>query len=179
MVDAAVVFGFAAFQSKQFYADDAIVLGAAIYSPAIIHRSQHALELFKQKQVGELVLCGGRISNKDITEAAYMKNVVIKTAGGINPAIKIPTIILDDTSKNTYENIQHAKQKIGTEKSVVIVSDTYHLARGVLLAKRAGFKNIYWSAPDTLAYTPRHEVLFHFGREILAMLGYIPHFILG
>ncbi len=86
--------------------------------------------------------------------------------------------VLEDESHNTYENIHNAKLKLANKDSVIIVSDEFHLARAVLLAKRAGFKTVYWSAPMP-NYYKAGELRHYYFREFAAMISYIPKFIWG
>jgi vancomycin permeability regulator SanA len=58
------------------------------------------------------------------------------------------------------------------------VSDSFHLARAVILAKRAGFKNVYWASPDQGYYSVDDKRYYYF-REFLAMIWYLPKFLFG
>ncbi len=86
--------------------------------------------------------------------------------------------ILEDQSRDTYQNIKFSKAKIPNAQSVIIVSDAFHLARGVLLAKREGFKKVYWAAPSQTTYRPG-ELVFYYVREMFAIIAYVPKFVRG
>ena len=150
--------------------DAVIVLGAAINTPALNNRSLEALELYEKGKTDILVLSGGRISDKDISEAGYMKKVIEKNS---KQSVKV---VLEENSHTTFENIQNSRKLIPNAKSVVVVSDKYHLARAVILAKRFGFDEVYWSAPSS-SYYPREELYYHYFRETVALLSYIPKFV--
>ncbi len=153
-------------------ADAIIVLGAAINTPALYNRTLEGLHLYEQGKADVMVLSGGKISEADISEAEYMEKVINKNATGT------VAYILEENSHNTYENIHNSQVLLGDKESVIIVSDEFHLARAVMIAKRAGFKTVYWSAPAPTYYkTP--ELRHYYFREFLAMLGYIPKFIKG
>lgn len=172
IIDTALVLGFAWTKPAISKADAAIVLGAAINTPALYNRTLEGLKLFEQGKVSVLALSGGRVSEKDISEAQYMERVIKRNA-------KImPTLILDQESRNTYENIKNVKNKLPEAKSVVVVSDEFHLARAVILAKRAGYTNVYWSSPQPTYYT-NSELAYYYFREIVAMITYIPKFVSG
>lgn len=135
------------------------------------------LRLYQDGKADRLVLSGGKISDSDISEAQYMEKVIKRFSD--QPV----EYILEDQSHSTYENIRNSKQKlqeagIGTDGSIVIVSDEFHLARGVLLAKRAGFETVYWSAPEPDYYSDK-DLRFYYFREFMAMLNYLPKFIFG
>lgn len=172
LIDASIVFGFSLVKRIPQKADAGIVLGAAIYTPALYNRSLEGLFLYEQGNVSTLVLSGGRISDKDISEAQYMQKVILK-----NSTSSVETI-LEQNSHNTFENIYNSKKLIPQAKSVVIVSDRFHIARAVLLAKRAGFEEVYWSWPKPVYYR-KSELAFYYVREMLAMISYVPKFILG
>jgi uncharacterized SAM-binding protein YcdF (DUF218 family) len=183
VVSLSLVIGFAKFQKLPNTADAGIILGAAINSPALYNRSLQGLKLYEEGKVKVLVLSGGRISDKDISEASYIQKVILKNADAKFLAIYAKSgattpLILEESSRNTYENIRNSKVKIPKAKSVVVVSDEYHLARASFLAWRAGFEKVYWTSPNSFFY-PRGELYFHYVREAVALIFYIPKFILG
>jgi uncharacterized SAM-binding protein YcdF (DUF218 family) len=170
--DVSIVLGFGKKHSSIQHADAAIVLGAAIGSPSAYNRAFAAARLAEAGNVEIIVTAGGRIAERDISEAQYMARVIKSNI------IENTEIILEEQSGNTYENIKNAKKKIPNAKSVVIVSDEFHLARGVILAKRAGFETVYWTAPKP-SYYEQSELRRYYIREMLAMIGYLPHFMFG
>ena len=171
VVDVAIVMFYSFYRPTIQKADAIIILGAAINTPALYNRSLEGLKLYNEGKASVIVLAGGQDFPGSISEAAYMKTVIDTNSNGQVP------LILDNQSHTTYENIQDSKQLIGEGKSVIIVSDDYHLARGVLLAKRAGFNPVYWSSPGQPDYS-FHELIYFF-REFAAMINYIPKFIFG
>ncbi len=172
ILDFAVILAFANIQPKLEKADAIIVLGAAINSPALQNRSLKALELYEQGLAPVLVLSGGRISEKDISEATYMERVIQKNT------TKPLNLILEENSHTTYENFQNSKARLPNAQSIIIVTDKYHIARAVLTAKRAGFNSVSFTAPKPY-YHKISDELYYYGREALAILVYIPKFILG
>src|SRR5262245_58196381 len=109
-------------------ADAIIVLGAAINTPALYNRSLEGLRLYDEHKTDVMVLSGGRISDKDISEAGYMKKVIDSKSGGLVP------LLLEENSHSTYENLINSQVLIGKGRSVIIVSDEFHLGRAVVLA---------------------------------------------
>ena len=148
-------------------ADAVIVLGAAINTPALYNRSLQGLKVYESGQASLMILSGGRISDQDISEAEYMKRVISKNAAGEAP------MLLEEGSHSTYENLKNAKELAPKVKSLVVVSDRFHLARAVLVAKSLGFGPVYWSAPDP-SYYPGNELIFYYFREAAALLAYLP-----
>src|SRR4051812_49170901 len=76
IIDSIVVLFFSLYRPAIKKADDIVILGAAINTPALYNRSLKGLELYNNGDAEGLVLSGGRISDKDISEAGYMKKVI-------------------------------------------------------------------------------------------------------
>lgn len=174
VLDLAVILTFANLHPRLEKADAIVVLGAAINSPALQNRSLKALELYEAGLAPLLVLSGGRISEQDITEAGYMKRVISSHA---DKSARY-NLILEENSHTTFENLENTKAKIPNAKSIIIVTDKYHIARAVLIAKRAGFQAVSWSAPIPYYHKLSDQIYYYF-REALAMLAYVPKFIVG
>lgn len=172
LLDAGTLAFFSLYRPEIPQTDAAIILGAAINTPALYNRSLEGLRLYQQRKTNLLVLSGGRISDEDISEAAYMKKTILK-----NEFAPVP-FVLEDQSHTTYENIKNSKKLIPDAKSIIIVSDIFHLARGVIMAKREGFAHVYWSAPDPNYYNKK-DLAFYYFREFVALIDYIPKFIKG
>ncbi len=171
-LDAALIWGVAHSRPEIKHADAVIILGAAINTPALTNRTKEALELYEQGKADVMVLSGGKIADADISEAEFMEKVIKKNANGeVN-------YILEEESHSTYDNINNSKAKLEGKSSVIVVSDAFHLARAVLMAKRAGFEDVYWSAPSS-GYYRRDELRFYYLREFVAMINYLPKFIFG
>ncbi len=181
LVDLVVVIGVSLYKPEIKRADAVVILGAAINTPALYNRSLEGLRVYENGGGEVLVLSGGKISNKDISEAEYMRRVIEKNYNnddndntGSKP--EELNLILEEDSHNTYENIKNTKEKIPGAKSLVVVSDRFHLARAVLVAKRMGFEDVYWSSPSP-KYYKTSELIFYYFREAIAMIDYIPKFI--
>lgn len=172
LVDLAVVLFFSFYRPVIPKADAIVVLGAAINTPALYNRSIQGLKLYQQGKAGVVVASGGRISDKDISEAGYIEKVMQSQS-----KMTVP-VILEDNSHDTYENIKNTLAKIGKGKSIIVVSDDFHLARAVFMARREGFNPVYWSSP-TPVYYDKSEIAFYYMREVFAMIDYIPKFIMG
>lgn len=175
LADIAAVIFFAHYRPAVPKSDAVIILGAAINTPALYNRTLTGLHYYEQGKAGELMLSGGRISEEDISEAGYMQKVIRQN---LQRQSQLPPLLLDDQSHNTYENLKNSMVKLGGPKSVIIVSDEFHLARAVLLAKRVGFSHVSWDAPKPTYYS-KTELGRYYLREMVALLRYIPHFISG
>lgn len=167
LLDALVVFGVASYLPDPEPADAAVVLGAAINTPALKNRSLKALELYERGKVKRLILSGGRISPKYISEAGYMEQVIASSAKASVP------LILEEESHNTLENLKNSRSIDPEAKSVILVSDRFHLARAALVAKRLGYERVQWAAPKA-TYYKRSELAFYYLREMVALIAYLP-----
>lgn len=108
-------------------------------SMLIRERVSKAVELYNNKRVEKLVFMGGNngISNQDnsiIAEADKMKELAI------NMGICENDIIIDNTSNNTFENIDNAmfllKNDINTIKNITIITSEFHLKRCYAILKK-------------------------------------------
>ncbi len=170
LLNALTIAFFANFRPQIKQADAIIVLGAAINTPALYNRSLKALELYEQKKAPLLLLSGGRISPKFISEATYMQRTMqSKATAPLN-------LVLEEESSNTFENFKFTKEKSGEVKSLIVVSDEFHLARAVLVALKSGFYPVYWDAPEPNYYKNK-ELTFYYIREFFAMFSYLPKFV--
>jgi uncharacterized SAM-binding protein YcdF (DUF218 family) len=162
---------FSLYSPKLQKADMIVVLGAAINTPASYNRSLQGLKLYEQGLAPVIVLSGGQDFPGAVTEAKYMEAVIQS-----NSKKPVP-IILEDESHSTYDNINFTKQKFGNNVgSIIIVSDSYHLARASIMAYREGFRPVYYSSPE-INYYGFQDLIYYYVREMLAMISYIPKFI--
>lgn len=171
-LDSAVLAFFSFYHPAIKKADAAIILGAAINTPALYNRSLEGLKLYQQGKAGLLLLSGGKVADEDISEAKYMQKVILKNGGAAAP------MVLENSSRTTYENIKNSKKMRPEVKSIIIVSDRFHLARGVLLALRSGYRPVYWDSPSGSYYNAKEWAYYYF-REWVAMLDYLPKFALN
>ncbi|UVI27694.1 YdcF family protein [Paenibacillus spongiae] len=146
-------------------ADAAIVLGAALWdnepSPGLQERLDHALKLYKQGTVSNLILTGGLDHNgSTLTEAEGMRDYLL--AKGV-PADRM---VLENDARSTYENLLFSKpiaQRNGWE-SLIIVTHDYHAPRSADIAEFIGYK-------DTVTSGFKSKVLssaYNESREVLA-----------
>ena len=74
-------------------------------------------------------------------------------------------ILMEDKSTDTSENIAFSAALIGgTDKDVGIVTNNFHVFRGVMLARHAGFENACGiSARSNIYFQPNNLVREFFG----------------
>jgi uncharacterized SAM-binding protein YcdF (DUF218 family) len=176
-IDLAVVVGFSVYHPTIAKTDAVIVLGAKVGTPALKFRSLKGLEDARLSKSSQIVLSGGQGPGEPVSEAKAMKQVIDQAGVGTSEQGSL-TVLLDEQSYNTYQNIHNSKKLVPGAHSVLIVSDCFHLARAVVVAKRAGFEYIYWDAPRPDYYQPLPLGAAYL-REVVAMIAYLPKFIAG
>lgn len=121
--------------------DYLVVLGAQVKgetpSRALYKRLYRAEEYLKENPNTKVVLSGGKGRGEDITEAEAMRRYLEKS--GIEPE----RIFLEQRSTSTKENMQFSMEIIGDyEASIGIVTNDFHVFRGVAIGKKMGCTNI-------------------------------------
>ncbi|MCM1123402.1 MAG: YdcF family protein [Eubacterium sp.] len=121
--------------------DYIIVLGAQMKpagpSAALKFRLDAAYDYLIDNEDTVCIVSGGQGSNEPCTEAEGMYQYL--TQKGIAPE----RILLEDKSTDTSENIAYSMALIGRgDVSVGIVTNNFHVFRGVHLAKAAGFQEV-------------------------------------
>ena len=122
-----------------------IILGCMIkkdgtLTPLLQGRVDRAIE-FRNEQVkctGKdliFVPSGGKGNDEVISEAEAMKNYLLAYG------IKEKNILVENQSKNTYENIKYSYQLIKkTDANVAFSTTNYHVFRAGLIATKQGLK---------------------------------------
>lgn len=169
-LDATFILKFPKRALPQSKVDAIVVLGAAINSQASFNRTIKALRLYEAGYASQMVLAGGRTSSLDETEAHYMSRVVV--ANAVEPT----NYILENDSQSTWENLANTKKLLPKARSILIVSDTYHLPRAVLVARKLGYTQVYWDSPDQYYYSS-HDLRWYYFREMAALLDYSPRLL--
>ncbi len=137
-------------------ADAAIVLGAAAWgsrpSPVFRERINHAIALYQSGRVGKLVFTGGSRTAGFPSEGEVARRWAVKQ--GVPDA----DIIFETRSKDTFQNLANARflmRRHGLD-SAIIVSDPYHMARAMAIARDFGIK-AQPSPTPTSRYTEASE----------------------
>ena len=135
----------AARHKPNFDKDYVIILGSKIrengsLTPILQARVDKAIEFAKeQKEKANrrivFVPSGGKGEDEIIAEAEAMKNYLIEK--GISPE----DIIVEDESKNTYQNLKFSKQKIdenNKDGKIIFSTTNYHVFRSGVIANNEG-----------------------------------------
>ena len=123
--------------------DIALVLGCGIYD-IMQFRADDAVRLYKQGVVNKLFLTGGfgfLSKNRDTSEASIMRNYML--AQGISDK----DIIIEDKSRDTYENMKNSLRQIedecGKDGKIVIVTSDFHSKRSKGMLEKMTSCDVY------------------------------------
>ena len=143
--------------------DYIIVLGAQMKpagpSAVLKFRLDAAYEYLTANEETICVVSGGQGSNEPCTEAEGMYQYLVEK--GISP----DRILLEKESTDTSENIAYSARLMGgTDVSVGIVTNNFHVFRGVMLARHAGFEDACGiAARSNIYFQPNNLVREFFG----------------
>lgn len=118
--------------------DAIVVLGAAQYSgrpsPVLKARLDHGIALWKEGLAPTLVLTGGTGDGDTTSEAAVGRRYAM------NAGVPVDAILVEAHGRTTIESLRSvaAMAEQHEFRSVVLVSDPFHMLRVQLLANRYG-----------------------------------------
>lgn len=141
--------------------DYLIVLGAQVKengpSAALKFRLDAAYEYLVENENTLCIVSGGQGANEPCSEAQGMYDYL--TGLGIAPG----RILLEEQSTDTSENIAFSAELLDIEQDKVgIVTNNFHVFRGVHLAKHFGFKNVSGIAARSNVYFQLNNMLREF-----------------
>lgn len=106
-------------------------------SMLIKERVNTAFEAYKNNRIKKIIFSGGSngVSNQNndvIPEAIKMKNLAIELG------VKEEDILIDDTSNNSFENVDNSFNLISNENisSIAIITSEFHLKRCMAIIKK-------------------------------------------
>ena len=141
-----------------------IVLGAQVrgrkITDSLKRRLDCASEYLKEHPEVHVIVSGGQGKDEEVTEAYAMARYL--ECEGLDRR----RIVQEDVSVNTLENLKFSRNLIAdVDTPVGIVSNNFHVYRGCVYAKRAGFKEPF-PIPASC-----HPLLFpnYFVRECFAV----------
>ncbi len=142
----------------------AIVLGAKVYpngrlSAVLCGRVDAAVDLYKAGKVRKLLMTGDN-SSLSYDEVTPMKEYAM--AKGV-PEI---AIVRDYAGFRTFDSCYRAKHVFDIDRAVMVTQD-FHIARAVYLARRCGIDAVGFVAPNNMS---ARELCTMEGRELPAAL---------
>jgi vancomycin permeability regulator SanA len=143
-------------------ADIGVILGNKVnedgtLSRRLLERLQCGLNLFKEGRIKKIMVSGG-LGKEGFYEGDKMKGFLI--ANGVPDT----AIILDNNGNNTIatvENTLKLKDSIGF-KSVLVISQYYHLTRTKMLFRERNFDNISSVSPKYFELRDLYSLLREF-----------------
>lgn len=150
-----------------------MVLGARVkvddtYSPCLYYRVDHGISLWREGEAKKIIFSGGG-ADKMPNEAHGMLDLAL------SKGVTRSAILLEDSSKTTYENLLFTKNLMQKNDlhSIIIVSDPYHLPRAELVAKKLGLDATVSPTFDSPCWYRFTYFSPYFLREGLALLYYL------
>lgn len=149
-------------------ADYVLVLGAQVKGKnptyALAKRLDVAYDYLMDNPDTVVIVSGGKGPGEDVTEAYAMAEYL--KAKGIDES----RMLLEEQSQNTDENIRYSKELMESpDASVVLVTNHFHVFRGVRVAEKQGLSNVEGLGAPTKWYTVPNQYL----REGFAVLKYL------
>ena len=151
-------------ETKNYNVDCILVLGAGVRNGTPTHILQE--RIFKSAEVFETgctdrILMSGDHGRKDYDEVNAMKSFAID-----NTNVVATNILMDHAGFSTYESMYRAKE-IFEAKSIIIVTQEYHLYRAIYDARKLGLE-AYGVAADGYYNFAITKQLYNDSREFLA-----------
>jgi len=124
-------------EKLSYHSPYVLILGAKLFgdrpSLSLQNRLDVALEYLFSHPEAKVIVSGGQGEDEDIPEAHSMRNYLM--VHGIDEN----RILIEDRSTNTYENLKFSMDLYDV-KHAVVVSNTYHLYRTKIIARRLGIQ---------------------------------------
>lgn len=151
------------------YNEDAvIVLGAGIRGDRVTvplaRRLNSAIEYHKKNPEALIVVTGGQGYQESVTEAYAMEKYLLER--GVDKT----KIVKEEKATSTGENMRFSKEILDEmtdgEYSVAVITNKFHIYRGVCIAKMEGFENVHHMGAEIKWY----NVIPCYLRESLAVM---------
>jgi uncharacterized SAM-binding protein YcdF (DUF218 family) len=156
-------------------ADAILVLGAAQYngrpSPVLQARLDHAIGLFHKGLANRMVFTGGVGAGDTVSEGEVARRYAIKHD------VPADAILVERHGVTSAESVAAAAALMREKQlhSALVVSDSYHMLRLELLARRAGIRPYRAPAPSPIDRARRQRVRYILRESVLfpatALLG--------
>ena len=132
--------------------DYIIVLGAGIkgkrVTPLLASRIDKGIELLKYNPSAKLIFSGGMGPREDIPEGVSMADYAKQNG------VSEEKIIIEDKSKNTYENLLFSSKLMDKENpNIALVTTSYHVFRALVFAKKLNIPCIGYGSKTKWYFT--------------------------
>ncbi|WP_297814946.1 YdcF family protein [uncultured Lactobacillus sp.] len=140
-----------------------VVLGAGLIgkkvTPLLASRINRGIEIYRRNPGSKLIMSGGQGPDEEIPESHAMAAYTEKRG------VPKSDILIEDKSKTTNENLKFSHRLMKPNTSFCLVTNSYHVYRALVLAKRQGLQCIGYGAKTKWYFT-----LNAFIREFIAYL---------
>jgi uncharacterized SAM-binding protein YcdF (DUF218 family) len=151
--------------------DAVIVLGARVnynnsLNPCLVARVEHGAKLVRDGLAKFLIVSGGVDIEDGASEAKAMREIAL--AAGISSE----QIMLEPRATSTFENLEFSKAILEARKlkSVIVVTEPYHMPRAAMIARKLGLDFSSSPAPESACWSRWKHVSRFFLREPFAVL---------
>lgn len=169
----AVLIARSAITDSSKLSDAILVLGARSYiqkryNPCLLARVEHAVTLYKNHKATKVIVSGGNDREDGVNEAETMRKIAIEKGVPAND------ILLEKQATSTYENLLFGKAILEKQniRSVIIVTEPFHMARAESVAKKLGYTYTVSPAADSPCWTTNTYLSKYFLKEPIAYLIY-------
>ena len=144
--------------------DYLIVLGAHVdgtrLTKALLERTRRAFRYLQENPKTKAVLSGAQGTGEAVSEAQAMYRYLVEK--GIDPQ----RLLLEEKSCNTSQNMKYSLEITGLDVSVGVVTNHFHVLRGVAIGKKCRCRQIYAVPAPYCSW----RLFFYIPREILAVI---------
>lgn len=151
--------------------DAVIVLGARVnynnhLNPCLVARVEHGAKLLRGGMAKFLVVSGGNDVEDGANEASAMREMALRAG------ILSSQIILEPKATSTFENLAFSKMILERRKlkSVIVVTEPYHMPRAAMIARKLGLEFSSSPAPESACWSRWKHASRFFVREPFAVL---------
>jgi len=158
-----------------------------VYTNKGADRVLHTIQLYKLGKCRNIIVSGGTGSLKErfAPEAVGLQKILL------NAGVPDSAILLEDKSRNTYENAQFTKKLLDKHpdlQKLLLVTSAFHMRRSEACFQKAGVQADTYPA-DFYTYdrtwdldkliVPNEKVLFHWQKLIHEIAGYLIYKVVG
>ncbi|MDO4911966.1 MAG: YdcF family protein [Lactobacillus sp.] len=141
-----------------------VVLGAWVngdqVTPLLKARIDRGIALYKEQTNAKLIMTGGRGSDEQVAEGVAMAKYAI------SQGVPEDDVIIEDQARNTDENLRFSVELMDEDHGeFAVVTNSYHVYRALVLARKQGLKCLGYGAKSKLYFT-----INAFLREYIAYL---------
>jgi uncharacterized SAM-binding protein YcdF (DUF218 family) len=167
------------FEKPKEEPDYIVVLGTTVYESGpcylLRQRLQEAVKWAKTYEDAMLVVTGGQGETEPFTEGSEMKRYLVEELG-----ISEDRILVEEESKNTYENMRFTGELLKKEDEnfsyentpILVVTNDFHMYRSIQIAQKAGYEKVSGAPSGTYIFLFPHYMV----REFCAIL---KNYVLG